>query len=71
MCENIVQGISEFNIDELPEIDQYRKYAKRLSWYKGIYEKERLIVEEIEQKRIQEYEIYHKNLEEINRKTKE
>ena len=46
---------------------RYKKYANRLSWYKEIYEKERLIVEKIEQKRVQEFNLYHKNLDQMHK----
>lgn len=59
------------NLEELPDILEYKKYVERLSWYKSIYEKERLIVEKIEHKRIEEYELYHKNLDELTKKLKE
>ena len=55
-------------LDSLPEPGEYKKYAEKLNWYKSIYEKERLIVEKIEHKRVEEYELYHRNLEELNRK---
>ena len=61
-CENI-----QLNTKDLPELEDYKKYANRLSWYKEIYEKERLIVEKIEQKRTQEFNLYHKNLDMINK----
>lgn len=53
---------TEYDIDNLPEIDEYKKYTNRLSWYKEIYEKERMIVEKIEKKRVEEYNLYHKKL---------
>ena len=56
-CENM-----ELDTKDLPELDEYKKYVNKLSWYKEIYEKERLIVENIEQKRVQEYKLYHENL---------
>ena len=58
-CEN------EFDVDKLPEIEKYKEYAEKLNWYKSIYECERLIVEKIEHKRVQEFNLYHKNLDEI------
>lgn len=54
--------------ENLPDLNEYNKYVKKLEWYKSIYEKERLVVERIEKKRIEEYELYHKNLEELNKK---
>ena len=59
-CEN-----TEYEPKDLPELDEYKKYVNKLSWYKEIYEKERLIIEKIEQKRVEEYNLYHKNLDEI------
>ena len=56
---------------ELPEVEEYKKYANKLGWYKAIYEIERLIVEKIEQKRVEEYELYHRNLEELYKKMKD
>ena len=56
-CENY-----DFNKEKLPELEEYKEFAKKLSWYKDIYEKERLIVEEIERKRLEEYNLYHKKL---------
>ena len=56
-CENM-----ELDTKDLPELEEYKKYVNKLSWYKEIYEKERLIVENIEQKRVQEYKLYHENL---------
>lgn len=56
-CENY-----DFNKEKLPKLEEYKEYAKKLSWYKDIYEKERLIVEKIERKRVEEYNLYHKNL---------
>ena len=61
-CEN-----TTFNIEDLPDLDEYKSYVEKLSWYKDIYEKERLNVEKIEHKRVEEYKLYHKNLEEINK----
>ncbi len=55
------------DISNLPDIEDYRKYAERICWYKQIYEKERLIVEKIEQKRAEEYQIYHKNIKELQK----
>ena len=64
-CKDFIKKCEkdELNIEKLPEIENYKKYSKKLSWYKDIYEKERLIVEKIEQKRVEEYNLYHKNLE--------
>ena len=64
-CKDFIKKCEkdELNIEKLPEIENYKKYTKKLSWYKDIYEKERLIVEKIEQKRVEEYNLYHKNLE--------
>ena len=56
---------TEFDKNRLPKIEEYKEYTNRLSWYKNIYEKERLIVEKIEQKRIEEFNSYNKNLKEI------
>lgn len=61
-CEN-----TTFNMENLPDLDEYKSYVKKLSWYKEIYEKERLNVEKIESKRVKEYNLYHKNLEDINK----
>ena len=61
-CENL-----KSNTKDLPELEDYKKYVNRLSWYKEIYEKERMIVEKIEQKRVQEFNLYHKNLDELNK----
>ena len=58
----------DFDTEKLPPIEEYRKYAKRLGWYKEIYEKQRVIVEEIEQKRVEEWNLYHKNLDELYKK---
>lgn len=60
-----------FNLIELPNIKEYKKYADRLLWYKSIYEKERLVVEKIEKKRVEEYNLYHKNLDELSRRIDE
>ena len=68
-CEDL--GKNKKNIEDLPEIEDYQKYVDKLKWYKNIYEKERLIVEKIEHKRIEEYELYHKNLEELYKKIEE
>lgn len=66
ICKSFIKNCIEDC--ELPELKKYKEYASRLEWYKQIYERERLIVEKIENKRIQEYEIYHKNLEELNKR---
>ena len=62
-CKNFIRKCenAEYDTKDLPELDEYKKYANRLSWYKEIYEKERLIVEKIEQKRVQEFNLYHEN----------
>ena len=59
------------NLNQLPETAEYEDFAEKLMWYKAIYEKERLIVEKIEHKRVQEYNLYHKTLENIYIKIKE
>ena len=65
-CEN-----TTFNIEDLPDLDEYKSYVEKISWYKEIYEKERLNVEKIEHKRVEEYNLYHKNLEDINKEKSE
>ena len=66
-CKDFIRKCekTEYDTKDLPELDEYKKYANRLSWYKEIYEKERLIVEKIEQKRVQEFNLYHKNLDQM------
>ena len=68
-CKDFIRKCEKtaYDTKDLPELDEYKKYANRLSWYKEIYEKERLIVEKIEQKRVQEFNLYHENLEQINK----
>ena len=63
-CKDFIRKCENMDLDtkDLPELDEYKKYVNKLSWYKEIYEKERLIVENIEQKRVQEYKLYHENL---------
>ena len=73
-CKNFIKQCEKLGNNsknnELPEIEEYKDFTKKLEWYKEIYEKERLIVEKIEHKRVQEYETYHKNLEDIYIKNK-
>lgn len=57
--------------NELPNIEDYKKYVQKLNWHKEIYEKERLVLEEIEQKRVREFKLYHKQLEILNKKYQE
>ena len=69
-CKSFIKRCENKSLDaedNLPEIEKYQKYTKRLEWYKSIYEKERLNVESIEQKRTQEYELYHYNLERLQK----
>ena len=67
-CKEFIQKGEIKSKQELPLIEDFKKYAKRLEWYKSIYEKERLIVEKIEHKRIKEYENYHNEIEKLYRK---
>lgn len=62
-CKNFIKKCEKEKLDEekLPPIEEYMKYAQRLGWYKDIYEKQRLIVEKIERKRVEEWNLYHKN----------
>lgn len=68
-CKDFIKKCESTECDakDLPELEKYRKYVNKLSWYKEIYEKERMIVEKIEQKRAQEFNIYHENLENLNK----
>ena len=50
----------------LPEIKEYSKYAKKIKWYKHIFEKERLALEGIENRRVNEYFKMHKEIENLN-----
>ena len=71
-CKSFIKNCEKkyFNKEKLPELEEYKEYAKKLSWYKDIYEKERLIVEKIENKRIAEYKLYHEDLEKLNKEKK-
>ena len=71
-CKSFIKECKkcDFNKDKLPNIEEYKEYVKKLSWYKDIYEKERLIVEKIENKRIAEYKLYHEDLEKLNKEKK-
>ena len=62
---------AELETENLPEIDEYKLYVDKLSRYKKIYEKERINIEKIEQKRVEEFNLYHKNLENINKEKSE
>lgn len=65
-CKDFIKKCNKnLNSNELPEINEYINYANKLTWYKEIYERERLIVEKIEHKRIEEYNLYHKNIEKV------
>lgn len=55
------------NNENLPDIKEYKKYVKNIMWYKDLYEKERLALENAEQKRVKEFEIYHNELETLNK----
>ena len=48
-CKDFIKKSETIDIDisKLPNIEEYKKYAERLGWYKDIYEKERKIVEKI------------------------
>lgn len=67
-CKDFIQLCekSELNNASLPDIEDYRKYAKNIMWYKDIYEKERLALENLEHKRVKEFKIYHAELENLN-----
>ena len=69
-CKDFIRKCEKekFDVEKIPSIEEYTKYAKRLGWYKDIYEKERMNVEKLEQKRIEEWSLYHKNLDELYRK---
>ena len=66
-CIDFIENCRTSDLNELPEIEEYRQYAQKVEWYKGIYEKERLALENIEHKRVQEYKLYHKELEKIQK----
>lgn len=53
-------------VKKLPEIKEYGRYAKKIKWYKHIFEKERLALEGIENRRIGEYIKFHKEIENLN-----
>ena len=64
-CENFIEESQEKKID-LPDIKKYQEYVNNINWYKDIYEKERLALENIELKRIKEFEIYHNELNRVS-----
>lgn len=64
-CENI-DYIEKLKSGDLPNIKEYEEYVKKLEWYKWIYEKERLALENLEKKRVKEFEFYHKEIKNVN-----
>lgn len=60
--------LEKLEIENLPEIEDYKQYVKNIQWYKDIYERERLTLERVEKTRVKEFqnfsqEIQKKNLE--------
>ncbi len=53
-------------LKNLPEIEEYGKYAKKIKWYKHLFEKERIALENLEERRVNEYFKYHKEIESLN-----
>lgn len=65
-CREFIKNCQRQNND-LPEVKEYKEYVKKIEWYKEIYERERLVVEKIEKRRINEYNLLHDEIERINK----
>ncbi len=67
-CKEFIQKCENFSFanEDLPDIEDYKKYVNNIKWYKNIYEQERLSLENLESKRIKEFNIYHRELDILN-----
>ena len=60
-CKKFISNCEEqstINLTDLPNIEIYQKYVDNIKWYIDIYEKERIALENIAQKRANEFERY-------------
>lgn len=56
----------KLNKRKLPKLQDYQKYTKNINWYIDIYERERLALENLAQKKVEDYRLLHNEIDRLN-----